>query len=163
MTGLTLSTSEPIAYFLTWSSYGTWLPGDERGSWHQGKWIPPSGLFREMARMEMKEAPFTLSGNDPDTVEATVARHCAIRGWLHHAVKARTNHVHVIVTASEYLPETVRDQLKAWCTRTLKPSYPGRKRFWTEGGSCRWINRTDDLIAAIQYVNEAQNRKDRDP
>ncbi len=22
---------EPLAYFLTWSTYGTWLPGDERG------------------------------------------------------------------------------------------------------------------------------------
>jgi len=22
---------EPLAYFLTWTTYGTWLPGDERG------------------------------------------------------------------------------------------------------------------------------------
>ena len=22
---------EPLAYFLTWPTYGTWLPGDERG------------------------------------------------------------------------------------------------------------------------------------
>ena len=22
---------DPLAYFLTWSTYGTWLPGDERG------------------------------------------------------------------------------------------------------------------------------------
>ena len=22
---------EPLAYFLTWATYGTWLPGDERG------------------------------------------------------------------------------------------------------------------------------------
>ena len=22
---------EPIAYFITWTTYGTWLPGDERG------------------------------------------------------------------------------------------------------------------------------------
>jgi hypothetical protein len=23
--------ADPIAYFLTWTTYGTWLPGDERG------------------------------------------------------------------------------------------------------------------------------------
>ena len=22
---------EPLAYFITWTTYGTWLPGDERG------------------------------------------------------------------------------------------------------------------------------------
>jgi hypothetical protein len=22
---------EPLAYFLTWTTYGSWLPGDERG------------------------------------------------------------------------------------------------------------------------------------
>ena len=26
------NTDEPIAYFITWTTYGTWLPGDERGS-----------------------------------------------------------------------------------------------------------------------------------
>jgi hypothetical protein len=23
--------ADPLAYFLAWSTYGTWLPGDERG------------------------------------------------------------------------------------------------------------------------------------
>ena len=77
-------------------------------------------------------------------------------------LKPRTNHVHVVVTASGYDPETVRDQLKAWCTRKLKPIHPGRERYWTEGGSRRWINHVRDLEAAIYYVNEAQDRKQLD-
>ena len=27
----------PLAYFLTWTTYGTWLPGDERGWIEAGK------------------------------------------------------------------------------------------------------------------------------
>jgi hypothetical protein len=29
---------DPLAYFLTWATYGTWLPGDERGwiQYHRG-------------------------------------------------------------------------------------------------------------------------------
>ena len=27
------NTDEPMAYFITWTTYGTWLPGDERGHW----------------------------------------------------------------------------------------------------------------------------------
>ena len=28
---------EPLAYYLTWTTYGTWLPGDERGWVWRGK------------------------------------------------------------------------------------------------------------------------------
>ncbi len=27
---------DPIAYFITWSTYGTWLPGDEAGGSNTG-------------------------------------------------------------------------------------------------------------------------------
>ena len=159
MTEREFNTDEPIAYFITWTSYGTWLPGDERGWWRQGKWHQANELFREMAASEMKESPFILSREDRDIVEQTIAKHCEIRGWNLHTARARTNHVHVVVTAPGYKPETVRDQFKAWCTRKLKPTHPGRERFWTEGGSRRWINHENDLEAAIVYVNEAQDRK----
>lgn len=154
------NSGEPIAYFITWTCYGTWLPGDERGWWRKGgDWQPANELFREMAAAEMKETQFLLSLHDRDIVEQTVAKHCDIRRWILHAVRARTNHVHVVVAAPGYKPETVRDQFKAWCTRKLKPGHRGRERFWTEGGSRRWINHEDDLEAAIIYVNEAQDRK----
>jgi hypothetical protein len=71
----------------------------------------------------------------------------------------RTNHVHVVVTAADYRPETVRDQFKSWCTRRLKEAGATRTRFWTEGGSCRWINTEAALEAAVGYVLEAQDRK----
>jgi hypothetical protein len=34
--------SDPLAYFITWTCYGTWLPGDDRGwtKWHKGEIIP---------------------------------------------------------------------------------------------------------------------------
>jgi hypothetical protein len=32
---------EALAYFLTWTTYGTWLPGDERG-WVQYSYPIPS-------------------------------------------------------------------------------------------------------------------------
>ena len=32
---------EPLAYLLTWTTYGTWLPGDDRG------WTEKPGQFRE--------------------------------------------------------------------------------------------------------------------
>lgn len=150
---------EPIAYFITWASNGTWLPGDERGWWRNGEWQPPNELFRQMAASELKELPFTLSLDDRDAVEQTIAKHCVIRRWTLHAASARTNQVHVVVTSPGYKPETVRAQFKAWCARKLKLTHPGRERFWTEVGSRRWINDEDAVEGGIRYVNEAQDRK----
>jgi REP element-mobilizing transposase RayT len=155
---------EPLAFFVTWTTYGTWLPGDNRGWRRSGKpgAQAPNPFFAEMARSLMKETEFTLSPEDRLLVEVTIRQHCAIRRWALHAVNARTNHVHVVVTAPGYKPEKVRDQFKAWCTRRLKEMGAGRTRFWTEGGDCRQIDDEASLENAVVYVLEAQDRKGRD-
>ena len=96
------NTDEPITYFITWTTYGTWVPGDQRGSWHRGQYKSPNELFRQMAVAEMKETAFTLSKEDRAIVEETVTKHCEIRSWKLHTVRARSNHVHVVVTAPGY-------------------------------------------------------------
>ena len=153
------NTGEPIGYFLTWTTYGTWLTGDTRGwcRWGEGIQQSPNALFAEVAKAAMKEPPFTLNPDQRQVVERTIAKHCGIRGWKLHACNARSNHVHVVVAAPGYDCKTVRDQFKAWCTRHLKRNEVARNRFWSEGGSCRWINHADDLEAAIVYTNEAQD------
>ncbi|MEZ6097214.1 MAG: transposase [Pirellulaceae bacterium] len=112
-----------------------------------------------MAASEMKETAFIMTPDDREVVEATVLKHCEIRDWSLHAVNARSNHMHVVVTSSGYSPETVRDQFKAWCSQKLKSSYPERKRFWTEGASRRYLNTEEELEAAVMYVRDAQDRK----
>ena len=110
----------------------------------------------------MKERPFALSHDHRQLVEPTIRRHCEIRQWALHAVNARTNHIHVVVTAVGYRPEPVRDQFKAWCTRVLKEAGAARARFWTEGGGCEWINDDAGLENVVTYVLEVQDRKGRD-
>ncbi len=102
---------EPLAYFLTWTTYGTWLPGDDRGWRRKGEpeVQPPNPLMVEMARSPMKEKEFTLSHEHRRLVERTIRRHGELRRWAPHAVNARTSQIHVVVTAVGYRPETVRD------------------------------------------------------
>jgi REP element-mobilizing transposase RayT len=155
---------EPLAYFLRWTTYGTWLPGDDRGWRRKGEpEVQPANPFLvEMARSRMKEKEFTLSDEHQRLVKRTIQRHCELRRWTLHAVNARTNHIHVVVTAAGYRPETVRDQFKAWCTRALKEAGAVRNRFKTEGGRCDWINAEAGLESVATYVREAQDRKARD-
>jgi len=158
---------DALAYFLTWTTYGTWLPGDERGWVKRGKG-PQLAEFQTKrgAESRMTEKPCFLSEEQRKIVEQTSQRHCEIRGWDLLAVNCRSNHVHAVVAANAS-PETVRDQLKAWCTRKLKEQQLSarvelRENWWTERGSQRYIGDNESLQATISYVDVAQDRKDRD-
>ena len=111
---------EPLAYFLTWSTYGTWLPGDERG-WieYRRGWQLPDAVRKLEAEARMTEDACRFDGEQRDVVERQIAETCNVRGWELHAVNCRSNHAHVVVTADQ-APKIVRNQLKAWCTRRLK-------------------------------------------
>ncbi len=150
---------DPIAYFLTWVTYGTWLPGDARG-WieYRRGWQLPDPIRELEARAQMTEDTCVLSPLQRLAVEAQIAETCAHRGWTLHAVNCRSNHIHVVVTADVPKPKKVRIDLKAWATRTLKEKFDSsRENWWAERGSIRYLNDDDDLEAAILYVRDGQD------
>ncbi|GIX03803.1 MAG: hypothetical protein KatS3mg113_0809 [Planctomycetaceae bacterium] len=95
-----------LAYHLTWTTYGTWLPGDSRGwvQWDEWGVKPPDPEQESAARRRMVEAAVLLTAEQRALVEQTIRDHCRIRGWHLHAVNARSKHVHVVVTADRELP-----------------------------------------------------------
>ena len=104
MTERQFNADDPIAYLITWTTYGTWLPGDERG-WHKwggGGLQEPNEFLKTFAESTMKEPEFTMSPSEREIVAQTVAKHCQVRNWMLHKVNARSNHVHVAVTAPRY-------------------------------------------------------------
>ena len=151
--------SEIVGVFITWTTYGTWLPGDARG-WRSrkgGHQLPNPDLLL-MSTNRLISEPIKLRPMDRQTVEEACRKHCEHRGWVLHAVNARTNHVHVVVSA--YLKaQLIRDQLKANCTKELRlqPEPLMCERTWTKGGDCEILFSDDDLANAIDYVLNAQD------
>lgn len=152
---------DPLAFLLTWTTYGTWLPGDERGWILRGKGVQTQNhIVEDSARREMTEPVCTLDAEQRQLVHQTIVDHCSHRAWHLFVTNVRTNHVHVVVK-SDRDPEDVRDQLKAWCTRKLKDlqrirGEPQRIKWWTERGSQRYIGDEESLEAAILYVRDGQ-------
>jgi REP element-mobilizing transposase RayT len=150
---------DPIGYFLTWTTYGTWLPGDSRG-WvkYQNGWQFPDPIREQETQARMTEDACILTTEQRQAVEAQIAETCAYRGWKLHVVSCRTNHVHVVLTADVVDPEKIRIDLKAWATRTLKKKFDSkRENWWAERGSIRYLNSDNDLEAAILYVRDGQD------
>lgn len=155
-----------IAFFSTWTTYGTWLPGDHRG-WFLRECGPQDGNpLRELeAALLMSESAVTLDPDQRRLVENTIADHCAIRKWDLHAVSCRSNHVHVVVTAPGCDLELPREQFKAWCTRKLREREKlrcagslesVREKWWTERGWDEYIDTDLSLNLANAYVLEWQ-------
>jgi REP element-mobilizing transposase RayT len=156
----------PLAYHITWTTYGTWLPGDARGWIKAGVWgiqLADRDLERR-ARERMGESAVILTPEQRLLVEHTIRDHCAKRDWILHAVNARTTHVHVVVTAQRDADE-VMNQFKAWCSRKLSDQAglttpvakkAGRRRWFTEDGDKNKIDDDRYLENAIRYVMELQ-------
>ena len=115
---------DPLGFFLTWVTYGTWLPGDERG-WveYQHGWQLPSPIRELEAASLMTEDACRLTPEHREAVEQQIGETCQHRGWHLHVVNCRTNHVHVVVTAPNTHPKKIRSDLKAWATRSLKEGF----------------------------------------
>jgi hypothetical protein len=68
------------AFFSTWTTYRTWLPGDERGWFQRGQGIKPADRMRNLeAALHMNEDAVTLDSAQRRLVEQTIADQCAIR------------------------------------------------------------------------------------
>lgn len=155
---------DPLAFFITWTTYGTWLPGDGRGwvDYREG-WQLPSPDLERHCRACMTEKQCLLSREERAIVQGQILETCTYRGWLHIASECRSNHVHIVIGASDCHPNKMRDDIKAWCTRRLREqSRPSQKHWWAERGSNRYVWNEESLATVVQYVTEAQDRKGLD-
>ncbi len=152
--------SNPRAFLLTWTTYGTWLHGDERGSAddHHNAFgtqpIAPDRFQRARLDGRLLEPPLALDQPMRDAVDAIIRRHCEVRAWPLVALNVRSNHIHCVVGWRNAEPERVMHELKSWATRALRsfPELETRQRFWTHHGSTRYLWDDRSVHDAARYV-----------
>ena len=155
--------SEPHAYLLTWTTYGTWLPGDERGSVDNRHNIygeepaPPDAERRATSTARLAQPPFRMDDAARAVVRDAIIDHCAFRRWELVTLNVRSNHVHVVVQ-SNLTPADTAAKLKARATRLLRERgvIPPDRIVWTERGSGRYLGDEAALNAAVRYVEDQQ-------
>jgi REP element-mobilizing transposase RayT len=153
----------PTAYMLTWTTYGTWLPGDDRGSFDShGNFISPDDEGRAAAEAAMTEDAVRLSDEQRAILDARLVELCDLGGWQLHSRNVRTNHVHLVVSAP-LDRKVLRAKLKAGCAMTLSThagiqpaDKKGAKKWFTQKGNIVEIWTERHLQAAIRYTNELQ-------
>lgn len=154
----------PLAYLLTWTTYGTWLHGDPRGSVDSdhctvGDAYAPASAGRMRSNAQrMKQGAYRLDAAARRIVRDAIVEHCAFRGWELVALQVRSNHVHLVVRTGEVAPEDATRKFKARATRMLHESgvIAADRLVWTERGSGRYLWADADVQAAVRYVMDAQ-------
>jgi len=158
----------PLAYLLTWTTYGTWLPGDQRG-WTKRRSGRQTGqpILESSSRRSMTSSAQLLDPHQREIVSDAIRSGCLARGWHLHAVNCRSNHVHCVVSA-QMTGGRLEGQLKAICSSRLNIEFAStdsdvlmkpedqRVRWWSQGGDRRRITNEKALERAIIYVLEGQ-------
>ena len=155
----TIFQPDPLAFFLTWTTYGSWMPGDARG-WadDRGAIREPNARLTRVAAGLMRGPSVVLTFAQRDTVVRVIHEHCNFRGWTLHAATCRTTHVHVVVSAAVRTPDAVLGSIKARCSRQLSQEDDGPRTWWTRGGSMRQIYDMRALENVVTYVVECQDK-----
>ena len=154
----------PLAYLFTFRCYGTWLPGDSRGTItkynnaYGSRYFPPDGDWRTRSKDFMNGDPVTLTGPMRAAVTASIRETCSVRPWELFALNVRTNHAHCVVSIGEQAPTRALSALKANATRWLRErEFVARsQKVWAAGGSKRYLWNERALWKAVEYVVEGQ-------
>jgi REP element-mobilizing transposase RayT len=152
-----------LAYHLTFTAYGTWLHGDERGSVNRKsrsarrKYMTPDPILQEYMEGRLKHAKVKLDANARHIVSTAIEDYCTFKTWPLHAINVRTNHVHVVVDAVEPASKML-NAIKARATRELREQqvFPPDQPIWTERGNKGMLRSRQALQRAITYVLESQ-------
>ena len=157
------ASSAPLAYHITYHTYGTWLHGSDPGSVDPRHnipgtpYLPPDQNLERDKSARLKHDAVTLNAEQRAVVEAAIREVATFRGWTLHALNVRTNHVHVLVTA-DVSPERAMNDFKSYATRHMVRHgvFPSDTRAWTRHGSTRYIWNEKSLAEAGRYVVEGQ-------
>jgi REP element-mobilizing transposase RayT len=158
-------TDTPIAYFISFRTYGTWLHGDKRGSIDRSNnrygspYLKPNALWRNYNERRLKHQPLILKPTHRQALDIRLRETCTLRDWKLFALNVRTNHVHSVVTAMGKKAGAVLGALKANATDQLKKDgvWCHDRSPWADRGSKRKLWNEESLVRAIDYVLYGQD------
>jgi len=169
-----MSIERPFALHITWTCYGTWLPGDERG--HVSNLVLPNGGFlpkmnvpgttyapghcntRQHAQKLMASAPMSLNLSTAHHAAEALVLAAQKRSWRIVRAAVMANHVHVVVMDCPNDGQLVRRVLKGCSQAALCHFIGENRRCWTAGGSDRYKNDWQAIENAVHYVANQEHK-----
>jgi len=140
-----------LGYMITWTTYGTWLQGDERGFVKEGTIYAASPALAESNQQSLKSDPIKLS-----PVHCQIVRNAILEkaNGLHqqiHALSVSSNHEHIL---AEYVAMPIGLVVRHYkgCAQAALRKVGLASRIWTKGFDKRYCFDQQTLQNRINYV-----------
>ena len=165
-----------IAYHLTWTGYGWWLPNDPRGSTsrtisidviaelgelHFGrkKVQPPSREIRdfyERAREVLKYGPRAFTSRETKAIAEGLAEAIGEHRYTCYACAVMPDDVHILIRKHKHKAEEMIVNLqRASRVRLNKPaSFSPDRPAWSTGGWKMFLDHPDEVRRTIRYMQD---------
>ncbi|MCX7116007.1 MAG: transposase [Gammaproteobacteria bacterium] len=153
----------PLAYFITFTCYGTWLHGEKPTSVDRLHNTPGTDFLSfnakrsQLIKKRISEASYLLDESRRSVVLQSIIEVCRYRQWVLLAAHVRSNHVHLVIHAISQ-PEHMMNTIKSYASRYLNEAKLDEDRVnrWTRHGSTQYLWKEAEVEATIQYVIHEQ-------
>lgn len=140
-----------LGYMVTWTTYGSWLQGDERGYVKDGKILGGAAQLVKANKSRQVRGAVKLNKVQRETVKEAIEKAAQRVGQAVYAIAVCRNHVHMVVG---YNKKPVEDMVRCYKNAgyfALRGSgFLGR--VWTKGYDKRYCFDEESLGARIDYV-----------
>ncbi len=154
-----------LAYFITFTTYGTWLHGtskakgsvDAEHNAYGSAFVQPDADRLATAQKQMMQPPYIMDAAQRAVVCDAIVEMGREKGWKVWAAHVRSNHVHVVITADRE-PGRLMSDLKGRASSALNRAgldEPDRRR-WTRHGSTKHLFTEAQVREKIRYTLDGQ-------
>ena len=140
-----------IGYMLTWTTYGTWLQGDERGYVKDGCVLGRNDSLRRANKISQKQATVRLTKADRKIVRTAIIQESERLSQNVYALVVCSDHVHIVVESIDEDMGKVAGRYKRAATNALRKTGLEGK-VWTKGFDKRFCFDENSLKNRIDYV-----------
>jgi REP element-mobilizing transposase RayT len=142
-----------LGYMITWTTYGTWLQGNERGFVRNGRIFGENKELEAANKQAQKQDTVILNKRQRQIIEEAILKEAKIIGEKVLAISIRSNHVHIVIYGGMNPVEDVVSRFKnAGYFAIRKEGNCGR--IWTRGYDTRYCFDKKALEERIRYVGE---------
>ncbi len=159
-----------LGYHLVKSTYGSWLPGDERGHWssawdEQIGYCQPHHLHegdpvrKRMAEELMVQPAVRLTPEMLVVVEDVLGECQTTSPWKIAAAAIEPTHFHLLMTYSDRPIDATSKWLAQQMTKAIHTRTPHQGHVWSKG---KWASEIEDGAwweCAREYIEDHNNRR----
>jgi REP element-mobilizing transposase RayT len=140
-----------MAYMITWTTYGSWLQGDERKYVKDGQTLEPNPNLKKSNLLSLKQQIIKLTPSRQNIVQNAILEEAKRINHKIRAITVCSHHVHIVAENNHTPINQAVSRYKNVATAALKRSgYTGK--LWTEGYDKRFCFTEEELKQRVKYV-----------